>query len=192
MRKPLIFAICALLILTLIIYLWPSDLSVEIKQARSNEALLRSELERSKFELRKLKSSDSVKSKAVDFWRDSVKTLAQTKAKVKIVYRQAREATDLRPDSINLANEVSESRKLIDAQESEINGLHGLVAKLDTLVASKVAIIENQDYQLDTWAARFDNMVDLKNAEIQKQKKAKRAWRSGAIGSVALLVLVLI
>lgn len=171
--------------------MWPVDRSSELKQHIETEAILKHELKRLHFENKTLKSRDSVRSLAYSKSQDSVKVLSELVKRPKIIYREARERTDSNPDSINLRAEVMAGRILIDAQESHINGLLDLVAKGDSLIASKMEIIKNQEEQLMKWPERYDNMVAQKDKEIKQEKKKgnKKLGKGLIIGAILGLVL---
>lgn len=192
MRNTLIFAICAIIVLVVLYFIWPSDLSGELEELQSNELILKDSLKTLKRENKTLKAKDSVNAQIVQIQRDSVSLLKKSSQRQKVVYLKAREATDLSPDSTNLALEVKESRIMIDTLETHVTGLERLVDKLDARIASQVEIISNQDIQLGIWETRFKNLESLRDIQVEKERNAKRKWRAGTIGSSLILVLVLI
>lgn len=194
MKTPLIFAITAIIICIVFWFIWPPDREIELRKHVETEAILKHELKRLHFENRKLKSRDSVRSIAYAKVQDSVKILSEKTAKVRIVYRDARAATETRLDSTNLYNEVIAGRELIDAQESHINGLLDLVHKGDELIASKMEIIKNQDIQLVNWEARYNNMVSQKDKEIKRERKRgnKKFIKGVGMGAAIVVLLVLV
>ena len=187
-----------LLIVALLIFgiLSPSSPSGNITEYQENEVLLKNQIKRQAQEIRVLKSQSSVIEIAYQKLQDSVKTIGKSEEVIKVVYREAVEATDLRPDSLNLLREVQVSRKLITAQEAHIKALLVLNIEADKLIASKVEIIEAQEDQITLLSERFDNMIAAKDAEIKAEvKKGNRKGVKGfckGLGVGAAIVATLV
>lgn len=194
MKRPIIFALCAIILLVVLWFMWPQDRSAELKKHVETEAILKHELKRLHFENRKLKSRDSVRSIAYSKVQDSVKELSKLAQKPRIVYKEARESTDQNPDSANLRAEVMAGREIIDAQESHINGLLTLSQKADELITSKMEIIKNQEEQLMKWPERYENMVSQKDKEIKHERKRgnKKFIKGVGLGAAIVVILVLV
>ena len=126
--------------------------------------------------------------------REMANSASNTVEVIKVVYRDAVQATDLRPDSTNLLNEVQVSRKIIVAQTAHINALLDLNTKADKLIASQVEIIKGQDNQITLLSEQLDNMVALNKAELkQERRKGNRKFFKGmGVGAVIVAVLVIL
>ena len=194
MKTPLLFALLAILFLLALWAILPPTNSGDIKKHVENEAILKHELKRLYFENKTLKSRHSLRAIAYQKSQDSVKILAQKAGKIRVVYRDARTATETRPDSTNLYREVMAGRELIDAQESHINGLLELNAKADSLLGLRLQRIQNQDSTILTLNERFDNMVEMKDKEIKQERKKgnRKFFKGAALGAISVVVLVLI
>ena len=118
-------------------------------------------------------------------------SLSQLKSRIRVVYLEAREATDQNPDSLNLLNEVISGRELIDRQEDHINALLDYSAKQDSLLGVRLEIIQKQDTLLSDWQSRFDNIVAQKDEEIKQVRKRGniKLGRGLIIGAIAGLLL---
>ena len=179
------------LALVVVIIFWmvsPGSNSGNIKEHKAKEALLKSEINRLNSQNKKLKSDDLVKETLYQKRDDSLTKIAEQTQKIKVVYRTVREATDQKPDSINLLNEVRESRKLIDQQDAHINAFIKLKEAGDSLIASKIRIIQNQDSTIQILSNRFVNMVAHKDQQIKKERRQKNRFKA----STAFAVLVII
>ncbi|HNP06583.1 MAG TPA: hypothetical protein PKN99_03100 [Cyclobacteriaceae bacterium] len=194
MKTPLLFALLAILFLLALWAILPPTNSGDIKKHVENEAILKHELKRLYFENKTLKSRDSLRAIAYQKAQDSVKILAQKAGKIRVVYLDARTATETRLDSTNLYREVMTARELIDAQESHINGLLELNAKADDLLALRLQIIENQDSTILTLKTRFDNMVEMKDKELKQERRKgnKKFFKGAALGGIVVGILVII
>lgn len=193
-KRDLGFVILLAVVLLIFWIFSPPSNSGNITKAQETEILLKSQIKRQSFEIKTLKSRDSVRSIAYQKLQDSVKKIAEPVEVIKVVYKKAVEATDLRPDSTNLLNEVTVGRKLIAAQSAHINALLTLNLEADKLIASKVAIICSQDTQIKLLTKRFDNMVAQKDEQIkQERKKGNRKFLRGVgLGTAIVAVLVII
>lgn len=174
--------------------LLPPSRSGDVTEYQEREILLKSQIKRQAMEIRVLKSRDSVREVAYHKLRDSVKTIGNSTEVIKVVYREATRATDLRPDSLNLLNEVRIGRKLITSQEAHINALLALNSEADKLLASKNEIIAAQEIQMVDWEARFNNMVAQKDDEIKQERKRgnKKFFKGVGLGGAIVLVLVIL
>lgn len=172
----------------------PPSPSGDVTKYQEREILLKSEIKRQAREIKSLKSHDSVMTIAYRKLQDSAKTIGKSTEVIKVVYRKAVEATDLRPDSLNLLKEVNISRKIITSQEAHINALLALNLEADKLLASKVDIIEAQDGQISLLSERFDNMITAKDAEINAEIKRgnKKFFKGLGLGAAAVALLVII
>lgn len=171
MKQPLIYAILAILFLGLLWIILPQTNSGDLKEYARKELILKDSLKRLVWENKTLKSRDSVNAVIVEIQRDSVAILKKSSQRKRVVYLQARTATDIRPDSTNLALEVKESRIYIDTLKTEINALDELVVKLDIRIASQKGIIDNQGIQLITWETRFKNLEELRDIQVAKERR---------------------
>lgn len=171
----------------------PSNTDKRLDESKAKEAVLKHEIAKRDLEIKTLKAKDQVISEAFQKERDSLISSTKVIRESVIVYRKAVEATDLRPDSINLLNEVRIGRKIIVSQEAHINALLGLNLKADSLLDVRLSIIKVQDLQLVDWEARYNNVITLKDAEINAEIKrgVKRFFKGVAVGGLVALILVL-
>lgn len=172
--------------------LFPPSRSGDVTEYQEREILYKHQIQRQAREIKVMKSRDSVREVAYRKMQDSVKTIGKTKEVIKVVYREATRATDLRPDSLNLLNEVNISRKIITSQEAHINALLALNSEADKLLASKNQIIAAQEMQIVDWEARFNNMVAQKDEEIKQERKKgnKKLLKGAVIGGLIVLLIV--
>lgn len=189
--KWLGFVLLLLLALVLFSIIAPPTNTGRITEYKEREILLKNQIQRQGVQIKTLKSRDSVMSVAYMSLQDSAKVIRDTVQVIKIVYKKAVEATDLRPDSTNLLNEVFLSRKLITSQEAHINALLTLNSEADKLLASKNEIIAAQELQMVDWEARFNNIITVKNAEIKQEKKRgnKKLIKGAIIGAIIALLI---
>lgn len=189
--KWLGFVLLLLLALVLFSIIAPPTNTGRITEYQEREILLKNQIQRQGLQIKTLKSRDSVMSVAYMSLQDSTKVIRDTVHVIKIVYKKAVEATDLRPDSTNLLNEVRVGRKLITSQEAHINALLTLNSEADKLLASKNEIIAAQELQMVDWEARFDNIITVKDAEIKAEKKRgnKKFIKGAIIGAVIALLI---
>ena len=189
--KFLIYGVLLILLILLLGQMLPQSSSSVLQD---NEVLYKTQIKARDLEIKQLKSQDKIVAIRYQRAKDSVKILSEKTAEVRVVYREARRATETRLDSTNLYNEVIQSRLLIDAQESNINGLLTLVSKSDSLLDVRLSTIKVQDVQLLEWEDRFHNIIDIKDAEIKAEiKRGRKKFFKGLIGGgaiVALLVLL--
>ena len=189
--KFLIYGVLLILLILLLGQMLPQS-STSVLQ--DNEVLYKTQIKARDLEIKQLKSQDKIVAIRYQRAKDSVKILSEKADEVRVVYREARRATETRLDSTNLYNEVISARLLIDAQESNINGLLTLVSKSDSLLDVRLRTIKVQDVQLIEWEDRFHNMIDIKDEEVKfEKKKGNRKFFKGLIGGgaiVALLVLL--
>lgn len=189
------FLVYGLLLIVLLVFLGrimpPSD-SGSIKEHEAKEAVLRHEIYKRNLTIKDLKNRDAEKTKIYERHRDSLIALVRKPRNAE--YVKAVEATDANPDSVNLANEVKISRKIIHEQESHINALLDLNLKADSLLNLRKQIIEAQDLQIADWEDRFNNMVAQKDQELKEERKRgrKRFLKGMAVGGLVTLVLVVI
>lgn len=189
--KWLGFVLLLLLALVLFSIIAPPTNTGRITEYKEREILLKNQIQRQGVQIKTLKSRDSVMSVAYMILQDSAKVIRDTVQVIKIVYKKAVEATDLRPDSTNLLNEVFLSRKLITSQEAHINALLTLNSEADKLLAFKNEIIAAQELQMVDWEARFNNIITVKNAEIKQEKKRgnKKFIKGAIIGAIIALLI---
>jgi hypothetical protein len=163
-----------------------------IKEHEAKEAVLRNEIVKRDKVIISMKAKDAENTKAYEKERDSLIALVRKPRNAE--YVKAVEATDANPDSVNLANEVKISRKIIHEQESHINALLDLNLKADSLLNLRKQIIEAQDLQIADWEDRFNNMVAQKDQELKEERKRgrKRFLKGMAVGGLVTLVLVVI
>ena len=152
-----------------------------------NEVMYKNKIKAQDLEIKQLKDKDKLIEIRYQRAKDSVKILSEKSAEVRVVYRDARRATETRLDSTNLHREVLSARLLIDAQEAHINGLLGLVSKSDSLLDVRLSRIKVQDIQLVDWEGRYNNIITLKDAEINAEIKRgrKKFWRGFFLGAAA-------
>lgn len=180
-----------LLIVTLVFlghFMPPSD-SGSIKEHEAREAVLRHEIRKRDLTIKDLKSRDQQKTKIYERHRDSLISLVRKPRNAE--YVKAVEATDAKPDSVNLANEVKISRRIIHEQESHINALLDLNMEADSLLHLRLSIIKVQDAQIADWEERFENMVSQKDAEIKAEKRRgrKKFFKGVAIGVIVAILV---
>jgi len=189
--KWLGFVLLLLLALVLFSIIAPPTNTGRITEYQEREILLKNQIQRQGVQIKRLKSRDSVMSVHYRSLQDSAKVIRDTVQVIKIVYKKAVEATDLRPDSTNLLNEVFLSRKLITSQEAHINALLTLNSEADKLLAFKNEIIAAQELQMVDWEARFNNIITVKNAEIKQEKKRgnKKFIKGAIIGAIIALLI---
>ena len=159
-----------------------------------NEVMYKNKIKVQDLEIKRLKDKDKLIEIRYQRAKDSVKILSEKSAEIRVVYRDARRATETHLDSTNLHREVLSARLLIDAQEAHINGLLGVVSKSDSLLDVRLSIIKVQDIQLVDWEGRYNNIITLKDAEIKAEiKRGRKKFFKGLLGGgaiVALLVLL--
>lgn len=191
MRNKIGVAVLILIGVILLFFLLPPTNTGRITEYQEREILLKNQIQRQGLQIKTLKSRDSVMSVHYRSVQDSTKVIRDTVQVIKIVYKKAVEATDLRPDSTNLLNEVFLSRKLITSQEAHINALLVLNSEADKLISAKVAIIGTQDMQIETLNKRFDNIITVKDAEIKEEKRRgnKKFIKGAIIGAIIALLI---
>lgn len=192
MRNKIGVAVLILIGVILLFFLLPPTNTGRITEYQEREILLKNQIQRQGVQIKRLKSRDSVMSVHYRSLQDSTKVIRDTVQVIKIVYKKAVEATDLRPDSTNLLKEVNISRKLITSQEAHINALLALNLEADKLITSKVAIIGTQDTQIELLVKRFDNMVAQKDGEIKQERRRgnKKLLKGAVIGGLIVLLIV--
>jgi uncharacterized protein YhaN len=188
------FLVYGLLLIVFLIFLakiMPPSNTGNVKEHEAKEAVLKHEIHKRDLTIKDLKKRDAQKTEIYEHTRDSLIALVHKPRNVE--YVKAVEATDLRPDSLNLLNEVNISRKIIHEQESYINALLDLNLKSDSLLKLRREIIEAQDLQIADWEDRYNNVLTLKDAEIKAEKKrgVKRFFKGVAVGGLVTLILVL-
>lgn len=130
--------------------------------------------------------------------RDSVQQAQQKARKTRIVYVEARAATDSLPDSLNLAREVRAARELISDQEGHIKALLELQQSSDSLLHMRLREIRFYEKEVVAWQDRFDNLKAQKDEEIkqirkEERKKGRRAFLKGlGVGAGAVVLLVIL
>lgn len=191
MRNKIGVAVLILIGVILLFFLLPPTNTGRITEYQEREILLKNQIQRQGLQIKTLKSRDSVMSVHYRSVQDSTKVIRDTVQVIKIVYKKAVEATDLRPDSTNLLNEVFLSRKLITSQEAHINALLTLNSEADKLLAFKNEIIAAQELQMVDWEARFNNIITVKDAEIKQEKKRgnKKFIKGAIIGAIIALLI---
>ena len=185
------FLVGGVIILVILVFLSkimpPSPGSVTIE----NEALLKRAIEQSEKKVKALTKKNEDLTASYERERDSLISSTKIIHDKVIVYRKAVEATDLRPDSLNLALESRESRKIIVAQSEHIDALLALNLKADSLLDLRLEIIQEQDSQIQDWSDRFENMVEQKDDLIKKERKRghKKFIKGVLIGGVVVFVI---
>lgn len=167
-------------------------LKSELSEATKNRVILEKEIA----DLNKAKNSLLERDSALTISNLNLrKKLAETQekaGKTTIIYRTARAATESRPDSANMATELIAARELIDTQEGHINALLELQASTDSLLASKIAIINNQEQELMKWPELVDNLKAEHKQELKAEKKRgnKKFLAGVGVGALAILLIL--
>lgn len=170
----------------------------EVSQHVAKEAVLASQIDA-------IEKARRIASERSKFWQakytaEVVKVSEAEKktAKTRIIYVEARAATDSLPDSLNLAREVRAARELISDQEGHIKALLELQQSSDSLLHMRLREIRFYEKEVAAWQDRVDNLKAQKDEEIKQIKKEERrkgrnkffkGLAAGA-GAVALLVIL--
>ena len=180
--------LCIVLLVTASKFMPSSPTSITVH----NEALLKRSIEQSEKKIKALTKKNEDLTASYERERDSLISSTKIIHDKVIVYRKAVEATDLRPDSLNLALESKESRKIIVAQSEHIDVLLALNQKADSLLDLRMEIIMEQDIQIRDWSDRFDNMVAQKDDLIKKERKKghKKLVKGVVLGALIAIILV--
>lgn len=170
----------------------------EVSQHVAKEAVLASQIDT-------IEKARKIASERSKFWESKytaevVKVAeAEKKArKTRIVYVEARAATDSLPDSLNLAREVRAARELISDQEGHIKALLELQQSSDSLLHMRLREIRFYEKEVVAWEDRFDNLKSQKDEEIkqirkEERKKGRRAFLKGlGVGAGAVVLLVIL
>ena len=183
----------AVVLLVLGIFFPPTN-GGNITEEREKVIILQERIKVAEGQIKALKKQGYLDSIGYAKSREMANSASNTVEVIKVVYRDAVQATDLRPDSTNLLNEVQVSRKIIVAQTAHINAMLDLNAKADKLIASQVEIIKGQDNQITLLSEQLDNMVALNKAELkQERRKGNRKFFKGmGLGGAIVLVLVIL
>lgn len=192
-KNSLLYALGAIIILTIVwYYLSPSNAG-DISQYQQNEAIYKHELSRLAFEVKRLKSKDSVLTDMYSRRGDTLRQMEVKTTKVKIIYREVRAATEANPDSVNLYNEVVASRVLIYQQEEHIKAFTRIQHTADSLLAVRAEIMKGQEAQLALWPERFENQRRGFEAQLRKEHKkgAGKLFKGFLIGAVVMGALAL-
>lgn len=187
MKTPLLLALLAVILFIVLWQVWPVDLSGELKERGEKELILTKKLDSLNEALNFVsKAHENLTAKYTERG-DSVKQLQEKAGKTRIIYREAREATETDSTAENVAAELRAARVLIDDQESHINGLLALNSAADSLLSVRLEIISNQSEQIQVLSERLSNTVEMMNAKVdQEHKKGNRKfWRGFGFGFAA-------
>ena len=193
MNRTILVALSALFILWLLYVIYNYKVAqTSYMHAPEKEAVMKYQIGQLKTKLETLKLEDSLKDVRYRKSIDSAQSLAREVIKVKTVYVKVREATDLKPDSINLLAEVQESRKVINKQDKHINALLKVNLEADELLKSRLDIITNLEDQLKIWPERFLNQESDHKAKLKRERrKGDGKFLKGAgLGAVLTVVFM--
>ena len=182
-KKVDIFWVYAMLLMVILVFfipIMPPSSSGDVTEYQANEILLKDKINRSRLEIKALKAKDTEKTRTYERERDSLISRTKVIHESLVVYKKVVEATDLNPDSANMAKEIVVSRKIITDQSNHINALLKLNLKADSLLGVRLDIINAQDIQITDWESRFNNIISAKDAEIKAEiKRGSRKGRRG-------------